>query len=473
MTTRPTVIVGLGETGLSVARYLAGRGIEIAVLDSRIEPPGLTALRAELPNVPVHLGGFDERVLGSAEEIILSPGVSLQEPAIRRVGEQAKDRNIPVIGDIELFARAMHASAVRAPVIAVTGSNGKSTVTTLVAEMARLDGLVVRAGGNLGPPALALLDDDKAADLFVLELSSFQLETTTTLNPVAAAILNISEDHMDRYADMSSYAEAKYRILAGDGTIVLNLDDPMVATAKGYSERTYLDKDTTNKNNARSVIGFSLAEPGADEFGVINREGGSWLARGQNPLLPTAALRLRGMHNVANALAGLALGTVAELSLSAMREALREFSGLPHRCQLVADHGGVRWFNDSKATNVSAAAAAIHGFGREGGIVLIAGGDGKGADFSPLRDAVRGDATQQAVRAVVLLGQDAPRIADAVRDVVPVVHADDMRDAVRKARDLAQSGDSVLLSPACASWDMYRDYRERGEIFTAAVNSEL
>nr|VFJ91441.1 MAG: UDP-N-acetylmuramoylalanine--D-glutamate ligase [Candidatus Kentron sp. H]VFJ91910.1 MAG: UDP-N-acetylmuramoylalanine--D-glutamate ligase [Candidatus Kentron sp. H]VFJ99743.1 MAG: UDP-N-acetylmuramoylalanine--D-glutamate ligase [Candidatus Kentron sp. H] len=472
MSTQPIVIVGLGQTGLSVAHHLAARGIEIVVVDSRAEPPELVALRAELPKIPVYLGDFNEKVLSSAREIILSPGVSLQEPAIRH----ARDRGVPVIGDIELFARAIHASAAQVPVVGITGSNGKSTVTTLVAEMARLDGLTVRAGGNLGPPALALLDgnkanDGKTTDMFVLELSSFQLETTTSLNPIAATILNLSEDHMDRYADMSSYARAKYRIFTGNGVMVLNLDDPIVAAAKGHP-------DNSDKNHARPVIGFTLALPGADEFGVVDREGGAWIARGQIPLLPITALKLQGMHNVANALAALALGTAAGLSLSAMREALREFPGLPHRCQFVADWGGVRWFNDSKATNVSSTVAAIHGFGREGGVVLIAGGDGKGADFSPLRDIIResavwGDATQRAVRAVVLLGQDAPRIAATVQDVVPVVRANEMHDAVHKARDLAKPGDSVLLSPACASWDMYRDYQERGEVFTAAVNSAL
>ena len=410
------------------------------------------------------LGGFDEKVLGNAREIILSPGVSLQEPAIRRVREKTKGRSIPVIGDIELFARAVHTSAARVPIIAITGSNGKSTVTTLVAQMARKDGLTVRAGANLGPPALALLDDNETVDLFVLELSSFQLETTTSLNPTAAAILNLSEDHMDRYADISSYAKAKYRIFAGDGAMVLNLDDPLAAAARGHFG---------DRSRSRPVIGFTLSEPGSDEFGVVAREDGAWIARGRTPLLPIAALKLTGMHNVANVLAGLALGTAAGLSLSAMCETLREFTGLPHRCQFVADRGGVHWFNDSKATNVGSAVAAIGGLERESDIVLIAGGDGKGADFSPLKDAIRRNAGQRAVRAIVLLGQDAPRIATAVQDVVRVVYANGMRDAVHKAHDLARPGDSVLFSPACASWDMYRDYRERGEVFTAAVNSEI
>nr|VFJ88355.1 MAG: UDP-N-acetylmuramoylalanine--D-glutamate ligase [Candidatus Kentron sp. LFY] len=461
--TRPTVIVGLGETGLSCARYLTKRRCNIAVVDSRAHPPEFAALRTELPDVLVYLGAFDESVLGRAEEIILSPGVSLQEPAIKQVS----DRGIPIVGDIELFARELHASTPQVPVIAITGSNGKSTVTSLVAEMARMDGLVIRAGGNLGPPALALLDDgNETTELFVLELSSFQLETTTSLNPIAATVLNLSEDHMDRYTDMSSYAKAKRRIFAGDGTIVLNLDDPMVAVMR------YSEQGTPGQDRARHIIGFTLATPGANEFGVIIREDNPWLAYGQTPLLPIAALRLQGMHNVANALAALALGTASGLSMPAMQETLQEFSGLPHRCQLVADCNGIRWFNDSKATNVGATVAAIQGFKHEGRLVLIAGGDGKGADFSPLRTAIQGSesATQRAIRTMVLLGQDADRIATAVRGVIPVVHAHDMHDAVCQARKLAYVGDIVLLSPACASWDMYRDYRERGELFIAEVS---
>nr|VFK22132.1 MAG: UDP-N-acetylmuramoylalanine--D-glutamate ligase [Candidatus Kentron sp. MB]VFK27747.1 MAG: UDP-N-acetylmuramoylalanine--D-glutamate ligase [Candidatus Kentron sp. MB]VFK74418.1 MAG: UDP-N-acetylmuramoylalanine--D-glutamate ligase [Candidatus Kentron sp. MB] len=470
MNRQPTVIVGLGVTGLSCARYLTRKGVDIAVVDSRAQPPQLAALRTELPDVPVYLGSFDEGVLGGAEEIILSPGASLQEPVIRRV----MDRGTPVIGDIELFAREVHASMDRIPVIAVTGSNGKSTVTSLVAEMARADGRVTRAGGNLGPPALALLDDElddkEATELFVLELSSFQLETTTSLNPGAATILNISEDHMDRYIDMSSYVEAKSRVFTGDGVMVLNLDDPMVAAMR------YSKQGGPVPMNTRRIIGFTMASPGPDEFGVVEREGDVWIAHGRTLLSPISALKLQGMHNVANALAALALGTAVGLSLPAMQKALREFSGLPHRCQFVAEHGGVRWFNDSKATNVGATISAIRGFGHQGkSVVLIAGGDGKGADFSPLRIAVQKDkdATPRAIRAMVLIGQDSERIAVAVRDMVPVVHASDMRDAVRQARKLAHFGDTVLLSPACASWDMYRDYQERGERFIAAVNAEI
>nr|VFJ47394.1 MAG: UDP-N-acetylmuramoylalanine--D-glutamate ligase [Candidatus Kentron sp. FW] len=467
MATRLTVIVGLGETGLSCARHLAARGVEIAVVDSRLQPPGLAALHAELPDVPVYLGDFDEEILGGAEEIVLSPGVSLQVPTIKR----AMDRGVSVIGDIELFAREIRTSVTQTPVIAVTGSNGKSTVTSLVAEMARMDGRAVRAGGNLGPPALALLDEDngRTTELFVLELSSFQLETTTSLNPIAATVLNLSEDHMDRYADISSYAKAKRRIFAGDGVMVLNLDDPMVV-AMGYP-----GQGISHQDSARHIVGFTLGVPGTGEFGVMDRGGDPWITYGKEPLLPVSELKLQGMHNVANASAALALGTVAGLSLSAMQETLRRFSGLAHRCQLVADHDGVRWFNDSKATNVGATVAAIRGLGHQGKLVLIAGGDGKGADFSPLRTVIQGNdsASQGIVRSMVLLGRDSDQIAATVRDMVPVAYADDMHDAVRQACRLAHSGDSVLLSPACASWDMYRDYRERGELFVAEVNAEV
>lgn len=434
-----TLIVGLGHTGLSCARYLAARGEPIAVVDSRREPPQLEALRRILPAVPVHVGGFAQSVFDQAARIVVSPGVALTEAPIRR----ALDAGLPVLGDIELFARA-----VAAPVVAVTGSNGKSSVTTLVGHMARRDARAVCVGGNLGPPALDLLGDPDT-ELFVLELSSFQLECTSSLEPAAATVLNVSPDHMDRYPSLDAYVAAKRRIFRGRGVMVLNLDDPQVAAMR---------------EPGRRVVGFTLAAPEPDAFGVRVHAGEPWLACGEERLMPVSELGAQSSHSAANALAALALGSAVGLSRAAMLAALREFTELPHRCQLVLARDGVRWFNDSKATNVGAAVAAIRGLQGAGPVVLIAGGDGKGADFAPLREAV-----VPGVRAAILLGRDAPRIEAVIGDRVPVVRVADMVEAVAAARALAQTGDSVLLSPACASLDMYRNYEERGHAFTRAV----
>ncbi len=456
-----TVIVGLGKTGLSCARYLAARAVPLAVTDSRAHPPGLACLQQELPQVALFMQGFDAQILARAEQIVVSPGVSLKEPIIAA----AVARGIPVLGDIELFAR--HA---RAPVIAVTGSNGKSTVTTLVGLMAGRAGLDVQVGGNLGTPALDLLvapgilppatlghpwpAQDSEPDLYVLELSSFQLETTYSLNADAAVVLNVTPDHMDRYADLDEYARAKARVYNGDGIMVINADDPLVSSM-AYPERR--------------VIRFGLAAPAHDDFGLRSRGGEIWLAHGEHYLMPVHELRIKGSHNVANALAALALGTALHLPLDAMLNALREFPGLPHRSQWVAEQNGVAWYNDSKGTNVGATLAALQGLATapgncNGKVVLIAGGDGKGADFSPLRQTAAEHA-----RAAVLIGRDAPLIESALQGVVPVVHARDMRTAVQAAHELAQPGDQVLLSPACASFDMYSGYEERGQIFVAAI----
>ncbi len=432
-----TLIVGLGKTGLSCARFLAARGVPVAVTDSRDFPPGLAALEQEFPGMAVFVGGFDPAAFAAAQQLVVSPGVSLREPLIA----QAIGRGVPVLGDIELFAR--HAAA---PVVAITGSNGKSTVTTLVGEMAKHAGRNVRVGGNLGEPALDLISTAEP-DLYVLELSSFQLETTSSLNAAAATVLNISVDHMDRYLDMNEYAAAKQRIFHGDGVMVLNIDDPVVM---GMAQ--------TGRRTAR----FGLGEPEFKDFGIMQRVHGPWLARDSEPLLPVAEVRIKGMHNVANALAALALGDAVGLPMEAMLQTLREFPGLPHRSQWVAEKDGVAWYNDSKGTNVGATLAALQGM--PGKVVLIAGGLGKGADFTPLRQAAMDRA-----RAVVLIGRDAPLIEAALAGVTPVVHAADMEDAVAQACRLAQPGDVVLLSPACASFDMFSGYEERGNVFTNAV----
>ncbi len=440
---RPTVIVGLGRTGLACARHLAAAGVPLVVTDSRAAPPELARLRAELPATELRLGGIDGALLGAAAEIVVSPGVPPDCPPLAA----ARARGVPVLGDIELFARAA-----RAPVLAVTGSNGKSTVTTVVARMAERAGLEVRAGGNLGPPALELLGP-REPDLYVLELSSFQLETTSSLEPLAAALLNLSPDHLDRYPDLAAYRAAKARIFAPATVRILNRDDPAVAALA---------------HGAPAVIGFTLGEPAGADLGLRERGGARWLARGRECLIEAAALPCRARHDLANALAALALGWAAGLEVEAMCAALRGFEGLPHRCRPVAEQRGVRWINDSKGTNVGATVSALESFGERAPVVLIAGGVGKGADFAPLGAALRRHA-----RALVLLGRDAPRIERAVRGTTRISRAQDLAEAVAQARALARRGDTVLFSPACASFDMFASFEERGLAFEAAVRREL
>ena len=445
-TTAPrTLIVGLGQTGLSCARHLVKRGVPVAVTDSRARPPGLEQLHSELPDVRLFLGGFSAAAFGESEMLVVSPGVPLAEPLIA----DAIERGLPVLGDIELFA-----GEADAPVIAITGSNGKSTVTTLVGEMARRAGHNPAVGGNLGEPALELLG--QGHDLFVLALSSFQLETTASLRTAGAAVLNVSPDHMDRYPDLAAYAAAKARVLDGARIAVLNRDDPQVLAMASKADR---------------VVSFGLGAPAEGDYGLITADGELWLARRDQRLLPASALRIKGGHNLANALAALALGDSVGLAMPAMLEALRAFPGLPHRTQFVAEQDGVAWYNDSKGTNVGATIAALKGLATdlgEGRIVLIAGGEAKGADFTPLRPVV-----EQTARAVVLLGRDAEQIETALVGSAPVLHAADMADAVRLAAAEAHAGDRVLLSPACASFDMFEGYAQRGEVFIAAVRELL
>ena len=434
------LIVGLGTTGLSCARFLASQGAEIAITDSRTQPPGLQTLRSELPDVAVFVGGFDPDAFARAECLVVSPGISLREPLIT----EARARGAEILGDIEIFAHFA-----QAPVIAITGSNGKSTVTTLVAEMARASGLKTAMGGNIGTPALDLLAQQP--ELYVLELSSFQLETTSSLEPAAAVILNISEDHMDRYSSLSDYTAAKMRIYHGGGGLVINRDDALVRATLAMVQ------------HGRPVVRFGLAQPAKGDFGLCDLDGEAWLCRGEERLLPEGELKIKGRHNTANALAALALGQLVGLSDSAMLSTLQRFTGLPHRCQWVRERHGVVWYNDSKATNVGAALAAIEGIPAQK-LVLIAGGQGKGQDFAPLREAVSAHC-----RAVVLLGEDAVRLQQALADTVPLMPVASLTEAVTQAAALAQAGDAVLLSPACASFDMFNGYADRGEQFVAAV----
>jgi UDP-N-acetylmuramoylalanine--D-glutamate ligase len=434
-----TLIVGLGSTGLSCVRFLAGRDVRLAVIDSREHPPGLQQLRDEYPDVALFTGAFDADVFAAAERLLVSPGVSLKEPLI----QQAISRGIEVIGDVELFLRE-----VSAPVVAITGSNGKSTVTTLLGEMAKVAGFRAGVGGNLGTPVLDLLDD--ANELYILELSSFQLETIRSLRAKAAVILNLSADHLDRYDSYEEYVQAKAVIYHHAEIAVVNVDDP---AAMQLAE------------NARS-ISFSMRTPQADQYGICDVDAVQWLCRGGQLLLQTTAIPAAGKHNQANALAALALGEAVGLPMDAMLQAIRNFRGLAHRTWFVAEINHVRWYNDSKGTNVGASIAALEGLDKadESRSILIAGGDCKGADFSPLAAKL-----PAYVRALVLIGCDAPLIGKAVNGAVPGVNAVDMNDAVRLAADLARPGDRVLLSPACASFDMYDNYMRRGEAFMEAV----
>ena len=437
-----TLVVGLGKTGLCCARYLHAQGVSVAVTDSRPNPPGLALLRDELPHAAVFVGGFDPAVFAAADRLILSPGVPLSEPAVAA----ALARGASVQGDIELFARAA-----QAPVVAITGSNGKSTVTTLVGRMARLAGVRVAVGGNLGDPALDLLSD--AVELYVLELSSFQLETTTSLRAKAATVLNLSADHMDRYPSLATYAAAKARVFVGAETAVVNRDDPLVCAMVAPEAHSR---------------GFTLGAPERPEdYGLLTQGGETWLARGPEPLFAARGVALAGRHNLANALAAIALAEAVDLPREAIGEALRTFGGLPHRTELVAERHGVRWYDDSKGTNPGATIAALLGLIDPQGAaraVLIAGGDGKGADFAPLAPVV-----EALARAVVLIGRDAPMIERVLHGRVPLLHARDMEAAVRLAAGAAREGDCVLLSPACASFDMFDDYAHRGRVFAAAV----
>ncbi len=435
------VIAGLGRTGLSCVRYLREHGWRVAVTDTRADPPQLEQLRALDPDIVVRSGGLDPQLLDEAVYVLASPGLPLDLPFFA----EARRRGLEIFGDIELFARA-----VSAPVAAITGTNGKSTVTSLVGRMAARAGLLVRVGGNLGEPALDLLAaaerSARPTDLYVLELSSFQLDTTESLDLKGAAVLNVSADHLDRYASVEDYALSKARVFARCDTAVVNLDDALVARMTRVGQR---------------VLGFSVGGAAGAAYTVLQRDG-LWLARHGEPLLPVAQMRLRGMHNAANALAALALGEALELPRAAMLAELREFTGLPHRTQWVAEVRGVTYIDDSKGTNVGATLAAVSGM--DGPLVLIAGGEGKNQDFTPLAAALRGKA-----RHVVLIGRDAERIARAIHGVCASETCASMRAAVAAAARSAAPGDTVLLSPACASLDMFRDYAHRGESFAQAV----
>ncbi len=442
-----TVVVGLGDTGLSVARFLAASGEPFVVVDSRKRPPGLAALQDVLPDVEV--GGFPSPILTSAQRLVVSPGVPLAHPAL----VEAAAHGIEITSDIELFM-----ASAKAPVIAITGSNGKSTVTTLLGKMAEEAGLNVGVGGNLGPPALDLLSAER--DMYVLELSSFQLELIDQLSAQVVTVLNVSADHMDRYANLMEYHRAKHRVFRGAKKVVVNRDDNLTRP---------LVPDSVER------LTFGLGKPDLKAFGLLEENGETYLAFEFEPWLAVSELGIKGRHNIANALAALALGQAAGLPREAMLQALRSFTGLAHRCETIAGVNqvvdgkqGITWINDSKATNCGAALAAITGLAESGDMntILIAGGQGKGQDFSVLEAAAEGR-----VKVAILLGEDASQIAECLPASAEILFAQDMTGAVALAVEYAAPGDVVLLSPACASFDMYSNFAERGDSFRAAVEA--
>jgi UDP-N-acetylmuramoylalanine--D-glutamate ligase len=441
-----SVVVGLGATGMSVVRYLAKQECNFAVVDSRDNPPNADDLAKDYKNTPSHFGSFETPWLSSAGQLIVNPGIAVATKEI----DEAKQAGAEVIGDIELFVRQNNK-----PVVAITGSNGKTTVTTLLDLMAKSSAINVATGGNIGTPVLDLIDDADT-ELFILELSSYQLETTPSLQTLAAVILNVSEDHLDRYDnDLDKYAEAKSVIYNNCEHIICNREDAYsVRFAEDYSQQV------TEKN----LVTFGMNIPEKGHYGLRTVDGAEWLAKGEELLMLVSEIKQVGRHNVANALAALALGEVAKLNMSAMLDVLREYPGMIHRTQYLANIKGVNWYNDSKGTNVGATLAALSGLPRK--TVLIAGGQGKGADFLPLQKEIN-----QRARAVILMGEDAKLIAKNIDASIQVVFVSGMNEAVNAAFEAADQSqqDNVLLSPACASFDIFDNYAIRGEVFIKEV----
>jgi len=432
------LVFGLGTTGLSIARYLQRNDRNAIIVDSRDEPPGLDDLNDALPDADVRLG--KPKLPAGIDRLIVSPGVADDDDLLKK----ARKKKLEVISDIELFARDA-----KAPFVAISGSNGKSTVTTLLFHMCRADGRKALAGGNLGKPALDLLAEDDP-DIYVLELSSFQLQRTETLPAEVAVLLNVSPDHLDWHADEAEYRKSKYRIYRQAGSAVVNRVD---------------DEASASASHIDDIVTFGLDEPGEGQYGLRRDDDGDvYLARGDTLLIAISDMQMVGRHNQANALAALAAGELLGLDVGAMLQVLSEFPGLPHRMQFVARKGAVDYVNDSKATNVAAAVASIQSI--DGNVVLVAGGEGKGGNFNELAVALEGK-----LRAAVLLGTDAEAIANAIDTVMPVYFARDMDDAVCQAATFAESDDTVLLAPACASFDQFDNYGARGEAFSSAVGA--
>ncbi len=438
------VIVGLGKTGIACARFFKEMGVEVSITDSRSNPPELEYFRAEFPDSDIALGAFDTEMLLEANVIVVSPGVSLREPELMK----AAMSGVRIWGEIEVFARFANAR-----VIAITGSNGKSTVTTLVAKILEKAGKKVAVGGNLGIPAVSLITKE-APDFYVVEVSSFQLESTFSLCPASSVILNVSEDHMDRYSSIEEYATTKKRVMRGYGDVIVNTDDVATKNLVDSIEPT------------RKTYTYTLNKPHKNGFGITKNNGADWIFFEDKPVMPVSEIKIPGLHNQSNAMAAMALTYAVDIRFEPMIAALKEFEGLEHRTQWVAESKGVDWYNDSKATNVGATIAAVNGMGEN--LILIMGGDGKGADFSPLGKGLVGK-----VKLVVLIGRDAELIANAVAESTTIKHAGTMKEAVQIACQDAVAGDKVLLSPACASWDMFNGYAERGEEFIKQVENVI
>ena len=449
---KTVLVLGMGETGLSMIKWLTRQGAIVRVADSRAAPPNLDAIQRVIPISQIFTGKFVAKIFSRIDLIAVSPGITLAEPLM----QDAVKRGVSVVGDIELFAQAIRRlGRSESKILGITGSNGKTTVTAMVGAMAKKAGCDAEVAGNIGPAALDALmrreDSGKFPQVWVLELSSFQLETTRSLSPDAATVLNLCEDHLDRYVGMPDYVAAKERIFLSEvtGTQVLNRDDPMVRVMAVPG---------------RKQITFGLGEPVSEnDFGLLHEGGDTWLVQGRTRLMRTSELNLIGQHNVVNALAALGLCRAIELPFGSLLQALREFKGLPHRVEKVATFGGVTFYDDSKGTNVGATVAALNGMTQR--VVLIAGGDGKGQDFTPLKHSV-----VERARAVVLIGRDAKKIEAALAGcIIPVHQAKTMEEAVQKSFMLAEQGDVVLMSPACASLDMFRNYAHRAEVFVTAV----
>ncbi len=438
-------VAGLGKTGVSCVNFLLQQGVQVLAVDTREKPPGMTELPVNHAGLKIKLGRLDLDCFLHSDQVIVSPGLALNDA----VFVSAQQAGIEVIGDIELFARYANA-----PVIAITGSNGKSTVTCLVRDMLVRAGLRVAAGGNLGIPALDLLSD-VPPDYYVLELSSFQLESVRSLTPTVAVNLNVSADHMDRYPSLQAYAQTKQRVYQHAAHKVVNQDDTLA----------YVN-DTDVNDEGSDYIGFTLGVPDAHSFGVQHEDGIAHLVYGKTLLMAQSELALFGQHNVANALATFAIGYALGINHAFIRQTLMTFQSLPHRTELVVDHQGVKWINDSKGTNVGATVAALRGM--LGPLILIAGGDGKGADFMPLREIVA-----EKVKILLALGKDAAALESVLGDVVPCQRVASMTEAVMIANKHALPGESVLLSPACASVDMFVNYQARGQAFTQAIKQVI
>jgi UDP-N-acetylmuramoylalanine--D-glutamate ligase len=436
------VVIGLGKTGYSVVSFFADRGKKVIAMDTREEPPFAQAVRNSYKSIDLILGGLDEAILCGAKKIVLSPGLPIATKEI----QAAIKHGVKVVSDIQIFSD--HA---KAPIIAITGSNAKSTVTTLLGEMAKDAGLNVAIGGNLGTPALELINEN--VQLYVMELSSFQLETTPSLKADVATVLNVSPDHLDRYGNYDEYWHAKHNIFNKCKAVVVNRDDKRSAPLTDLNVKT---------------LTFGLDQATGNNFGIAEHNGDSFLAVNQQALINCKQLKIKGTHNRSNALAALALGSSAGLSLDSMLTTLQDFPGLEHRCQWVGKHAGIDFFNDSKGTNVGATVAALDGLKNDidGRIVLMAGGDGKGADFGFMKDAIK-----SSVKTLVAYGRDKQAIYDTLSTDTNIIMADDFNDAFTKARLAASEGDAVLLSPACASFDMFTSFEHRGDTFVQLVRA--